>query len=109
MRLMQAAGIDAFGGGVHLLELPVPETPGPDDVVISVRAAGVGNWNEIVRVGNGSDALVVPVHLCASAVTVANMDNRGLSLDASARGRPRFRGSRRAHSMRTFEDPRSAA
>ena len=48
---MQAAGIDAFGGEVHLLELAAPGSPAPDELVISVRAAGVGNWDEIVRVG----------------------------------------------------------
>ena len=49
MRRMQAAGIDAFGGEVQLLELAAPASPAPDEVVISVRAAGVGNWDEIVR------------------------------------------------------------
>jgi len=48
---MQAAGIDAFGGRVRLLELAAPASPGPDEVVIRVRAAGVGNWDEFVRVG----------------------------------------------------------
>ncbi|MGH3008557.1 MAG: hypothetical protein ACRDLM_04020 [Gaiellaceae bacterium] len=51
MRPMRAAGIDAFGGAVRLLELAAPATPGPDEVVIGVHAAGVGNWDEIVRVG----------------------------------------------------------
>jgi NADPH:quinone reductase-like Zn-dependent oxidoreductase len=49
---MQAAGIDAFGGEVRMLELAAPASPAPDEVVISVRAAGVGNWDEIVRVGD---------------------------------------------------------
>ena len=48
---MQAAGIDAFGGEVGMLELAAPGSPGPDELVISVRAAGVGNWDEIVPVG----------------------------------------------------------
>ena len=52
MRLMRAAGIDAFGGEVRLLELSAPASPAPDEVVISVHAAGVGNWDEIVRVGD---------------------------------------------------------
>jgi NADPH:quinone reductase-like Zn-dependent oxidoreductase len=51
-RRMQAAGIDVFGGDVHGLELAAPGTPAPDEVVISVHAAGVGNWDEIVRVGD---------------------------------------------------------
>ena len=49
---MQAAGIGAFGGQVRTLELAAPASPAPDEVVISVHAAGVGNWDEIVRVGD---------------------------------------------------------
>ena len=49
---MQAAGIDAFGGELHLLELAAPPSPAPDEVVISVHAAGVANWDEFVRVGD---------------------------------------------------------
>jgi NADPH:quinone reductase-like Zn-dependent oxidoreductase len=52
MRRMQAAGIDTFGGDVGMLELAAPASPAPDEVVISVRAAGVGNWEEFVRVGS---------------------------------------------------------
>jgi hypothetical protein len=51
MRRMRAAGIDAFGDEVRLLELAAPASLAPDEVVISVHAAGVGNWDEIVRVG----------------------------------------------------------
>ena len=36
---------------VRLLELAAPASPAPDEVVISVHAAGVGSWDEIVRVG----------------------------------------------------------
>jgi len=49
---MRAAGIDAFGDAVRMLDLSAPSSPAPDEVVISVRAAGVGNWDEIVRVGD---------------------------------------------------------
>ena len=48
---MRAAGIDAFGADVHVLELEAPAFPAPDEIVISVRAAGVGNWDEFVRLG----------------------------------------------------------
>jgi NADPH:quinone reductase-like Zn-dependent oxidoreductase len=48
---MRAAGIETFGGDVEMLELRAPQSPSPDEVVIAVRAAGVGNWDEIVRVG----------------------------------------------------------
>ena len=51
VRRMRAAGIDSFGAEVRELELDAPTSPAPDEVVISVDAAGVGNWDEIVRVG----------------------------------------------------------
>jgi hypothetical protein len=56
MRLMRAAGINAFGDDVRLLEPAAPASPAPDEVMISVHAAGVGDWDEIVRVGSGMSA-----------------------------------------------------
>jgi hypothetical protein len=50
-RLMRAAGIETFGGEVQMLELPAPQSLAADEVVIAVRAAGVGNWDEIIPVG----------------------------------------------------------
>ena len=35
-----------------MLELAAPQSPAPDEVVIAVRAAGVGNWDEIVQIGD---------------------------------------------------------
>jgi NADPH:quinone reductase-like Zn-dependent oxidoreductase len=51
-RWMRGAGIDAFGGKVRMLELAAPASPAPDEVVILVHAAGVGNWDELARVGD---------------------------------------------------------
>src|SRR5690242_6164005 len=70
MRQMRAAGIDAFGGDVSLLELPAPATRAPDEVVISVRAAGVGNWDEIVRVGDWDVGRRPPLALGVEAAGV---------------------------------------
>ncbi len=52
MQRMQAAGIEAFGAEVRMLELAAPASPASDEVVLSVRAAGVGNWDEFVRIGD---------------------------------------------------------
>lgn len=67
---MRAAGIDAFGREVHALELEPPGPPGPDEVVISVRAAGVGNWDEIIRVGSWDVGRQPPLALGVEAAGV---------------------------------------
>jgi NADPH:quinone reductase-like Zn-dependent oxidoreductase len=41
---MKAAGIRAIGGRVERLEVPDPPRPTGDEVLVEVRAAGVGNW-----------------------------------------------------------------
>ena len=70
MRRMRAAGIDAFGADVRVLELAAPGSPAPDEVVISVRAAGVGNWDEIVRVGDWDVGRKAPLALGVEAAGV---------------------------------------
>ena len=49
---MRAIAIEGFGGGDRrtLVHLPIPE-PGPDDVLVRVRAAGVGPWDAKTRAG----------------------------------------------------------
>jgi NADPH:quinone reductase-like Zn-dependent oxidoreductase len=48
---MRAAGIEQFGASVGPLELPDPRPLDAGEVLIEVRAAGVGNWDEFVRLG----------------------------------------------------------
>jgi NADPH:quinone reductase-like Zn-dependent oxidoreductase len=67
---VQTAGIDAFGGDVRLLELVTPRSPGPDEVMISVRSAGVGNWDEIVRVGDWDVGRQPPLALGVEAAGI---------------------------------------
>ncbi len=71
---MQAAGIDAFGGQVQMLELAAPRSPAPDEVVIAVHAAGVGNWDEIVRLGNWDVGRQPPLALGEQVTTLARGD-----------------------------------
>jgi NADPH:quinone reductase-like Zn-dependent oxidoreductase len=49
---MRAIAIEEFGGSdkLQLVDLPTPE-PGPEDVLIRVRAAGVGPWDVMSRQG----------------------------------------------------------
>jgi NADPH:quinone reductase-like Zn-dependent oxidoreductase len=70
MQRMQAAGIDAFGGEVRMLELEGPGSPAPDELVISVRAAGVANWDEFVRVGEWDVGRRPPLALGVEATGV---------------------------------------
>src|SRR5437667_107671 len=67
---MLAAGIQTFGGEVRILDLPAPARPAPDEVVISVHAAGVGNWDEIVRVGDWDVGRRPPLALGVEAAGV---------------------------------------
>src|SRR5881398_3637651 len=48
---MRAAGIRALGEPVEILEVDEPAPPAADEVLIDVAAAGVGNWDELVRIG----------------------------------------------------------
>ena len=49
---MRALAIEGFGGRdrLKLVDLPTPE-PGRDDVLVRVRAAGVGRWDIKTREG----------------------------------------------------------
>jgi NADPH:quinone reductase-like Zn-dependent oxidoreductase len=74
---MQAAGIDAFDGEVRMLELAEPGPPAPDEILIAVQTAGVGNWDEFVRVGDWDVGRRPPLALgveAAGIVTEAGSD-----------------------------------
>jgi NADPH:quinone reductase-like Zn-dependent oxidoreductase len=82
VRRMEAAGIEAFGGEVRLLELAAPASPAADEVVISVYAAGVGNWDEFVRVGDWDVGRQPPLALgveAAGVVAAAGQDVTSLA------------------------------
>jgi NADPH:quinone reductase-like Zn-dependent oxidoreductase len=49
---VRAAGVRRFGGPVEVLELPGSAGLRPDEVLIEVRASGVGNWDEFARTGD---------------------------------------------------------
>src|SRR4051795_13195699 len=66
MRL-RAVGIEAFGDDVALLELPEPPPLETGQVLIDVKAAGVGNWEEFVRTGGWDVGRVPPLALGVEA------------------------------------------
>src|SRR3954465_5631861 len=49
---MRAAGITALGEPVEIFEVDEPATPAAGEVLIDVVAAGIGNWDELVRIGS---------------------------------------------------------
>jgi NADPH:quinone reductase-like Zn-dependent oxidoreductase len=48
---MRAAGITALGEPVQIFEVDEPDPPAPGEVLIDVVAAGIGNWDDLVRTG----------------------------------------------------------
>jgi NADPH:quinone reductase-like Zn-dependent oxidoreductase len=56
---MRAAGVQQIGAAIQPLELPDPGPPRPGEVLLEVRASGIGNWDEFIRTG-GWDAGVRP-------------------------------------------------
>ena len=70
---MKAVGIERFGGDVQQLSLPDPRPPSPGEALISVRAAGVGPWDDLVRTGAWEVGLRAPAALgvAASGTVVA--------------------------------------
>jgi NADPH:quinone reductase-like Zn-dependent oxidoreductase len=49
---VRAAGVRQFGGAIETLELPEPRALRSDEVLIEVRACGVGNWDNFARTGD---------------------------------------------------------
>ena len=60
---MRAAGITALGEPVEIFEVDELATPGAGEVLIDVVAAGVGNWDELVRIGSWRIGGPVPMAL----------------------------------------------
>ena len=67
---MRAAGVRRFNGAVELLALPDPRPPRPDEVLIDVFAAGVGNWDDIARSGGWELGVPPPLALGVQAAGV---------------------------------------
>src|SRR5689334_15014841 len=69
---MRAAGITTLGEPVEIIEVDEPATPAPAEVLIDVVAAGIGNWDELVRTGSWQIGGPAPMALGTEAAgTVA--------------------------------------
>jgi len=67
---VRGAGITEFGGPVRALDVPEPSSPEPDGVIIEVFAAGVANWDDIVRTGGWDVGASPPMALGVEAAGV---------------------------------------
>jgi NADPH:quinone reductase-like Zn-dependent oxidoreductase len=67
---LRVAGIERRGGPVEMIEVADVRAPGAGEVLIEVRAAGVGNWDEIVRTGDWDVGRDAPMALGVEAAGV---------------------------------------
>jgi NADPH:quinone reductase-like Zn-dependent oxidoreductase len=64
---MRAAGVERIGAAVQPLELPDPGLPRAGEVLLEVRASGMGNWDEIIRTGGWDTGARPPMALGVEA------------------------------------------
>jgi len=64
---MRVAGISALGGPVQIFEVDEPAAPAAGEVLIDVVAAGIGNWDDLVRIGSWQVGGPAPMALGTSA------------------------------------------
>jgi NADPH:quinone reductase-like Zn-dependent oxidoreductase len=67
---MRVAGIERRGGRVEMIDVADPRTPRGGEVLIEVRAAGVGNWDETLRAGEWDVGRNPPMALGVEAAGV---------------------------------------
>jgi NADPH:quinone reductase-like Zn-dependent oxidoreductase len=67
---VRVAGIQSVGGPVELIDVPDPPAPTGDEVLIEVRAAGVANWDDVVRRGDWEVGIGPPMALGVEAAGV---------------------------------------
>ena len=75
---MLVAGIRRIGGDVGMIDVPGPRPLAEDEVLIQVRAAGVGNWDEFVRTGGWDVGIRPPMALGVAAAGVVAALGAGL-------------------------------
>lgn len=59
---MRAWAIDEYGAPMRMMNLPIPQ-PGPSDILIRMRGAEVGDWDEMIRTGKWTMGRPFPLAL----------------------------------------------
>lgn len=67
---MLVAGVRTLGGKVEMLEVDEPRPLAADEVLIDIRSAGVGNWDDIIRTGGWDVGTSPPLALGVEAAGV---------------------------------------
>jgi len=73
---MLVAGIRRTGGDVEMIDMPEPRHLADDEVLIQVKAAGVADWDEIVRTGGWDVGCGPPMALGVEAAGVVTAIGR---------------------------------
>lgn len=76
---MLVAGVRTLGGKVETLELDDPRPLAADEVLIDVRGAGVGNWDNVIRYGGWDVGTRPPLALGVEAAGVIKAVGNRLS------------------------------
>jgi NADPH:quinone reductase-like Zn-dependent oxidoreductase len=71
--------VDRIGAEIRPLELPEPSPPRPGEVLLEVRASGVGNWDDIIRTGGWDTGIQPPMALGVEAAGVVVAAGAGVS------------------------------
>jgi NADPH:quinone reductase-like Zn-dependent oxidoreductase len=67
---MQVAGIPRVSAPVEMIEVGEPRPLAGDEVLLEVRAAGMGNWDEFVRTGGWDVGARAPMALGVEAAGI---------------------------------------
>jgi NADPH:quinone reductase-like Zn-dependent oxidoreductase len=76
---MRGAGVTELGGPVRVLDLPEPRPLRADEVLLAVRACGVGNWDEFIRTGGWATGARPPMALGVEAAGVVTAIGAGVT------------------------------
>jgi NADPH:quinone reductase-like Zn-dependent oxidoreductase len=81
---MLVAGVRKLGGIVEMLEVDDPRPLAADEVLIEMRSAGVGNWDDIIRTGGWDVGTNPPLALgveAAGVIKAVGTQESGFSVD----------------------------